>query len=46
MPDRAERLAAAIQREVANAPPLSPDQVEQLRGLLPYPYAPDTTAAA
>jgi hypothetical protein len=42
---RAERLAAWIKREVDRAPPVSPDQIEQLRGLLPYPYAADSTAA-
>ncbi len=42
---RAEQLAAWIKREVANAPPSSPDQIEQLRGLLPYPYPADSTAA-
>lgn len=34
---RAERLAAAIQREVDRSPPLSAEQIEQLRGLLPFP---------
>lgn len=34
---RAERLAAAIRREVAAAPPLGPEQIAQLRGLLPAP---------
>lgn len=32
------RLAAAIRREVDAAPPLSAEQIEQLRGLLPYPH--------
>jgi hypothetical protein len=35
---RAQRLADTIQRAVAAAPPLTHEQVEQLRGLLPYPY--------
>jgi hypothetical protein len=42
---RAQRLAAAIKREVDRSPPLSPDQIEELRGLLPYPYPAVTTAA-
>lgn len=42
---RAEQLAAWIKREVDRAPPLSPDQIEQLRGLLPYPYPAGSTAA-
>lgn len=41
----AEQLAAWIKREVDRAPPLSPDQIEQLRGLLPYPYPAGSTAA-
>ncbi|MGH3777641.1 MAG: hypothetical protein ACRDRR_18250 [Pseudonocardiaceae bacterium] len=32
---KAARLAAAIKREVDSAPPLSAEQIEQLRGLLP-----------
>lgn len=35
---RAQRLADAIERAVAAAPPLTPEQIEQLRGLLPYPH--------
>lgn len=33
-----QRLAAVIKREVAARPPLSAEQIEQLRGLLPYPH--------
>ncbi|MGH3963630.1 MAG: hypothetical protein ACRDRY_10305 [Pseudonocardiaceae bacterium] len=33
----AQRLAAWIKREVDRAPPLSPEQIEVLRGLLPFP---------
>jgi hypothetical protein len=41
---RAERLAAWIKREVDRAPPLRAEQIEKLRGLLPYPHpAPDTS---
>jgi len=36
---RAERLAAAIRREVDASPPLTAEQIEQLRGLLPAPCA-------
>jgi hypothetical protein len=41
----AQRLAAAIKKEVDRSPPLSPDQIEELRGLLPYPTPADSTAA-
>lgn len=45
---RAQRLAAAIKQEVDRSPPLSAalsaDQIEKLRGLLPYPYPADTAA--
>jgi hypothetical protein len=41
---RAQRLAAAIKREVDHSPPLSADQIEKLRGLLPYPTPADTAA--
>lgn len=47
---RAQRLAAAIKREVDRSPPLSAalsaDQIEKLRGLLPYPTPADSTTAA
>lgn len=36
---RAERLAAAIRREVDASPPLTAEQIEKLRGLLPAPCA-------
>lgn len=42
---KAEQLAAWIKREVDRSPPLSPDQIEKLRGLLPYPYPADSAAA-
>jgi hypothetical protein len=34
----AERLAEHVRRVVAAAPPLTPEQIDRLRGLLPYPY--------
>jgi hypothetical protein len=34
----AERLTEAVRRAVATAPPLSAEQIEKLRGLLPYPH--------
>jgi hypothetical protein len=40
----AQRLAAAIKREVDRSPPFSADQIEELRGLLPYPTPADTAA--
>lgn len=43
---KAVRLAAAIKREVDSAPPLSPEQIEQLRGLLPAPCALPAAAEA
>lgn len=41
---RAARLAAAIKREVDAMPPLSAEQIEQLRGLLPAPVGKTTPA--
>lgn len=35
---RTEVLAEHIRKVAAAAPPLSADQIEQLRGLLPYPH--------
>lgn len=34
---KAARLAAVIRREVDRSPPLTAEQIEQLRGLLPAP---------
>jgi hypothetical protein len=34
----AARLTEAVRRAVATAPPLSAEQIEKLRGLLPYPH--------
>lgn len=36
---KAARLAAAIKREVDRSPPLTAEQIERLRGLLPAPTA-------
>jgi hypothetical protein len=35
---RIQRLTAAIKREVDRSPRLSPEQIERLRGLLPFPH--------
>jgi hypothetical protein len=43
---RTGRMAAAIKREVDRASPLSAEQIETLRGLLPYPRADDSFTAA
>jgi hypothetical protein len=43
---RAQRIAAAIKRAVDSAPPLSQEQIEQLRGLLPHPSPGGTSTAA
>jgi hypothetical protein len=41
-----QRRAAVIKHKVAQMPALSAEQIEKLRGLLPYPYpAADSTAA-
>jgi hypothetical protein len=41
---RAEVLAEHIRKVVDAMPPLTADQIEELRGLLPYPHpTPDTS---
>jgi len=40
------RLATWIRREVDRAPPLTGEQIEKLRGLLPYPGVVDSSTAA
>jgi hypothetical protein len=40
-----QRIAAAIICNVDRGPPLSADQIEKLRGLLPYPDDNSTRAA-
>lgn len=42
---KVQRLAAAVQRQTDHTCSLSPEQIEKLRGFLPYPHD-DSSAAA
>lgn len=43
---RVAQTVAAVRRAVESAPPLTPEQIDRLRALLPVPSTPDSGEAA